>query len=268
MQWNDIINIAGLKHINVFPVGRPWWGLFPCKIVIMRKDPIQLQLDSESPQDVDSIPSLTTSMRKLYERSRLGRMELEFFLRDIYYYKKEIPIGRHRIEGSTMSLFLKTKNDVVITLSHILELIKDRKNRINTFSIIELHCPINDQHQDAMNTDFPTQIRASLWQKRFRYRIVADISKRHGEDTRLDSMLGAWLGWEAANEGEIGKGFFSLMRDRRKRGSRQGVISFYTNDHKLSFIMQLSYPEFYKNTVKALTFAEAANESELDLVKL
>jgi hypothetical protein len=76
-------------------------------------------------------------------------------------------------------------------------------------------------------------------------------------------MMDSWLEWEKKKDGVISDGCRYRFTARKKKTSHgyanAGIMSFYTDDQELSFIMRLSYPEFHKTTEKAVTLKELEN---------
>lgn len=233
MNWEDLVSAASKEKIRVIPVTHPWWGKFICKIGVHTK--------SESYD------------RRGYS-GRSGRASL-WALRSDLLSNPDQNVGRARIENHHMGLFFETAEDAALTLDYLLTLPDD------TYSVTELHCPINQLHTETMNADFPTQVRPTLFQDRYRYRIVATIPWGMRTDpSRLDSMMDSWLEWEKKKDGEISDGCRYRFEARKKKSkygyANAGIMSFYTDDQELSFIMRLSYPEFHKTTEKAVTLKE------------
>ena len=233
MNWEKLVGVAGQEKIKVIPVTHPWWGKFVCKIGVHTK--------SESYD------------RRGYS-GRSGRVSL-WALRSDLLSNPDQNVGRARIENHHMGLFFETAQDAASALDYLLTLPDD------TYSVTELHCPINQLHTETMNADFPTQVRSTLFQDRYRYRIVATIPwGMRTDSSRLDSMMDSWLEWEKKKDGEISDGCryrFEARKKKSKNGyANAGIMSFYTDDQELSFIMRLSYPEFHKTTEKAVTLKE------------
>jgi hypothetical protein len=175
----------------------------------------------------------------------------------------DLNVGRARIENSHMGIFFETAEDAADALDYLLTLPDD------TYSVEELHCPINQLHTETMNADFPTQVRSTLFQDKYRYRIVATIPwGLRGNSSRLDSMMDSWLEWEKKKDGEISDGCRYRFEARKKKSAHgyanAGIMSFYTDDQELSFIMRLSYPEFHKTTEKAVTLKELENANRTE----
>lgn len=242
MNWEDLVSTAGKEKIRVVPVTHPWWGKFVCKIGVHTK--------SESYD------------RRGYS-GRSGRASL-WALRSELLLNPDLNVGRVRIENHHMGLFFETAEDAADALDYLLTLPDD------TYSVTELHCPINQLHTETMNADFPTQVRSTLFQDKYRYRIVATIPwGMRVSPGRLESMMDAWLDWEKKGDGEISDGCryrFAARKNKSSNGyTNAGIMSFYTDDQALSFIMRLSYPEFHKTTEKAVTLKELENASRTEV---
>lgn len=242
MNWEDLVSAASKEKIRVTPVTRPWWGKFICKIGVHT--------------------SANTYDQKGY-RTSTGRSSL-WALRNQLLLNPDLNIGRARIENSHMGIFFETAEDAADALDYLLTLPDD------TYSVEELHCPINQLHTETMNADFPTQVRSTLFQDKYRYRIVATIPwGLRGNSSRLDSMMDSWLEWEKKKDGEISDGCRYRFEARKKKSehgyANAGIMSFYTDDQELSFIMRLSYPEFHKTTEKAVTLKELENANRPEM---
>jgi hypothetical protein len=246
MKWEDLVSAAGKEKIRVVPVIHPWWGKFVCKI----------NLHTE----------VSTYDRQGYNPSG-GRSTL-WALRTQMLLNPDLNVGRVRIENRHMGLFFETADDAATALDYLLTFPDD------TYIVDELHCPINQLHTETMNADFPTQVRSTLFQDKYRYRIVASIPwGLRNDSSRLDSMMDTWTEWEKKKDGEISDGCRYRFEARKKKSSNgyanAGIMSFYTDDQELSFIMRLSYPEFHKTTEKAVTLKELenANRTEVEPTK-
>ena len=233
MNWQDLIAAASAEKIDIFPVTHPRWSKFVAKVIVTTEN------RSYDPRG--------------YNRSS-GRSSL-WALRNQLLAKPDLNVGRARVEGYVMSLFFETADDAGAVIDHILALPDD------TYHVTELHCPFSQLHTETMNSDFPTQVRQTLFQDKYRYRIVATIPWGLRQDSsRLDSLMDTWLEWEKKGDGEISDGCRYRFQARKKKHSNgytnAGIMSFYTDDQQLSFIMRLSYPEFHKTTEKAVTIKE------------
>lgn len=234
MNWGQLISVASKENIRTYPVTSPWWKKYHAKLIVV----------------------YASSVR------RTGRTEL-WHLRTNIMHNPDIECTRMRVEGNSMSLFFENAKQAAGVLDFILTL-PDCENYVAT----ELSCPINEQHVDIMNADFPTQVRENLFQAQYRYRIAVSIPWGQRKDPgRVKNMMQDWLEWESMGQGEISKGaasrFRGLENDRPDYYAAPGIMSFYTDDQQLSFIMKLTYPDFYRNTEKAVTLSEiegVANE--------
>jgi hypothetical protein len=228
LNWAKLISVASKEKIRTYPVTAPWWKKFHAKLVVNAS---------------------------FNNDQRTFRREL-FNLRSNVMCNPDIECKKTRVEGNTISFFFENAEQTAGVLDFILTL-PDCENYVAT----ELHCPINDQHVEIMNAEFPTQVREKLFQGEYRYRIVANIPWGQCKDpVRVKRMMLDWLEWESMGQGEISKAASSRFREmeygKADYYASPGIMSFYTNDQQLSFIMKLSYPDFYRNTEKAVTLSE------------
>lgn len=249
VSWARLISRASISQVSMKPVRTPWWKQYYSKMVIAT-----LGNNRTSPWGASRNNSRSSAIHlgKILEAS--GAV-----------------FDRTRVEGGTLSLFFKDATQAWKTWDVIDQVRSSLAKPSADFLIQELHCPVNDTHVSLLDGDFPTQVRSSLFQSKYRYRIVVNIPFGITSDPgRMDSLMDDWSAWEKNGDGEISKNAMYRWRSRdhyRKGNSNKnsycyyGVMSFYTNNQELSFVMKLSYPEFYHKTEKVVLL----NEVEPDL---
>lgn len=239
--WTQLIARASLARVDMRPVKAPWWKQYYSKMVIV----------------MTTKPVKSTSWAIKRTNSRTDALIVGKILE-----QNGATFDRRRVEGGTLTLFFKDADQAWTTWDVIERVKGDRP-----FDISELHCPVNDMHVSLLDGDFPTQVRTSLFQSNYRYRIVVHVPFGMTSDpARMDSLMDDWQAWQDADDGEISRNAMYRWHSRDAyRNDRQinrntycyyGVMSFYTNNQELSFVMKLSYPEFYHRTEKAVLLDE------------
>jgi len=245
VSWTQLISRASISQVDMRPVKTPWWKQYYSKMVIVMTTP-------------EGLPK-STFWAGSRSNSRSSAIGLGAALE-----KGGAEFDRTRVEGGTLTLFFKDASQAWKTWDVIDQL---RAGKIPWhFTIDALHCPVNEVHVNLLDGDFPTQVRSSLFQSQYRYRIVAHVPFGLTSDpARMDSLMDEWMTWQDNGDGEISKNAMYRWhaRDSYRAGNSNkntycyyGVMSFYTNNQELSFVMKLSYPEFYHRTEKAVTLGE------------
>lgn len=240
--WTQLISRASTSHVDMKPVKTPWWKQYYSKMVLV-------------------MTSDTKTLKSNWELKRINSRSSALWLGQ-QLEEKGATFDRTRVEGGTLTLFFKDAEQAWKTWDVIDQIRAESK----PFLVHELHCPVNDTHVSLLEGDFPTQVRSSLFQSQYRYRIVAHVPFGLTSDPdRMDSLMDDWSSWQDNGDGEISKNAMYRWhtRDAYRDGNNKkntycycGVMSFYTNNQELSFVMKLSYPEFYHRTEKAVLLDE------------
>lgn len=163
-------------------------------------------------------------------------------------------ITRTRQEGDSYRIYCNSAQQVQDILDWIKEYVDDE-----FYYFDGVDCPFNDFHSETLDSDFPTIVRKALYEKEYRYRVVAQIPYRTDAE-RLYCMLQDWKEWQETKQGKMGRGAKSKLSvgKNAKWFSWGGTLSFYTNDQEISFLMKLTYPEYYDKTEKVVLLTETA----------
>jgi len=236
MKWEALVNRAKKNKIDVSPLQHPWWQKYHARLTVQRN-----RADE-------------------YRSSRHGGLFLSKELKT----KFSTAVGRTRVEGGSVGIFFEDAKSVSRVIDHVV-------NHQPDYQITELCCPISDEHVNVTSAQFPTVVRETLFQNKFRYRIVGHVGYGYRQDsTRLDEVMDEWQRWSDESLGQISKGarYRWAARDttRLHPGVKaeyrwSGIMSFYTNDQQLSFLMAMSFPEFYTKTEKVVLIDELGKES-------
>lgn len=220
MNWETLIKKVQDKKIAVVPAGKGWYNKQYNSRILLRG--------------------------KRGNNCRIGGLVAVI---------KESPtlnVTRSRSEYSGYALYCNSPEQVSGVLDWI-----EKHAPADLVEIESVDCPVNDSHSAILDSEFPTIVRRTLYDKKYRYRIVANIPYGVDKDD-LEALLRAWREFEDNNEGSMAPG--ARRRDRIGKQSQWfgygGEISFYTDDPQLSFIMKLTYPDYYHRTEKAVLVSE------------
>jgi len=255
ISWTQLIARASISRVDMRPVKTLWWKQYCSKMVIV-------MTPSEGLKNSSSLAGLRTD-------SRASAIGLGATLE-----KCGAEFERTRVEGSALTLFFKDASQAWKTWNVLDQLNAERRREAPKLlwhcTVRELHCPVNEIHVSLLDGDFPTQVRSSLFQSQYRYRIVVHVPfGLTPEPARMDSLMDEWMTWQDNSDGEISKNAMYRWhaRDRYRNGNNNkntcyypGMMSFYTNNQELSFVMKLSYPEFYHHTEKAVILDEVESD--------
>lgn len=230
MKWEALVDKAKKKNIEVKPLQHAWWSRYHARLTVQR-----------GPRG------------RAHKTTRSSGL---FLATDI---KTRFPgVKRTRVEGGSVGIFFEDATGVSRVMDHIDQHQPD-------FRMVELTCPVSEAHVAATSADFPTVVRETLFQNKYRYRVVAQVGYGYRQDsTRLDDIMDEWQRWSHEGMGEISKGARYRWTARANYIHHpnmyeyrwSGIMSFYTNDQQLSFLMAMSYPEFYNKTEKVVLINE------------